>query len=156
MNNASFEVFSWDTGTRLCIDHTFLSRLSARDPYPREPPKHPFIMYRTVLFGEGHVDVIVAMYNLAELHRAAGREAEALKIQDEIITIVERVDAEKAAENKADGGETGSHGEGDSGKGSVEEAINRVGQTMHARDDGGGNEPENTTWSPEQGKDKRA
>ncbi|CAM9801210.1 unnamed protein product [Sphacelaria rigidula] len=122
----------------------------AQDLYTR------VVRARTVLFGEGHVDVIVAMYNLAELHRAAGREAEALKIQDEIITIVERVDAEKAAENKADGGETGSHGEGDSGKGSVEEAINRVGQTMHARDDGGGNEPENTTWSPEQGKDKRA
>lgn len=102
------------------------------------------------------MDVIVAMYNLAELHRAAGREAEALKIQDEIITIVERVDAEKAAENKAADGDNVSHGEGDAGKGTMEEAINRVGQAMHARDDGGENKPDNTTWSPGQGKDKRA
>lgn len=66
---------------------------------------------RRKLFGESHVDVIVSMYNLAELHRSAGNETEALKIQDQIVDIGEkaaaamgakRVDANEASKNGDD------------------------------------------------------
>lgn len=91
------------------------------------------------MFGESHVDVIVSMYNLSELHRAAGREDEALKIQDEIVDIgertaaamgIERSDADEGA-GKANKGAVGGAKDDDTPEESREAVESRA-----------------TTWTP--------
>lgn len=95
------------------------------------------------------MDTIVAMYNLAELHRAAGRETVAYKIQDDIIAIGEKVEAERLAqEAEAAASECGTTLDGSTVDRPMEEAIKRVGKAMHATQTAGQDEVVVGTWTP--------
>lgn len=102
------------------------------------------------------MDTIVAMYNLAELHRAAGRETLAYKIQDDIIAIGEKVEAERLAqEAEAAASECATTQEGATGDRAVKEAIKRVGEAVHATQTAGDDEVVVSTWTPEGGTEKK-
>lgn len=92
------------------------------------------------------MDVIVSMYNLAELHRAAGREEEALKIQDEIVEIGERTAAAMGAErgDADEGAGTGVAKEAEKAR----EDAGREGKASQPNDE----ESHSTTWTPRKSK----
>lgn len=100
--------------------------------------------HRRKILGPAHMDTIVAMFNLAELHRAAGREEEAVKIQDEIVTIGEKVEADRAKAN-AEAEAAARSASGD--RGDNQEVEGEPGQySVEAGHEDEGNV--STTWTP--------
>ncbi|CAM9779605.1 unnamed protein product [Ectocarpus fasciculatus] len=58
---------------------------------------------RKKLYGRKHFDVLVSMHNLSMTHHVAGREGEAIKLQDEIAKIGEEMGMTPEEQSEASG-----------------------------------------------------
>ncbi len=95
-------------------------------------------MRRKKLYGPKHFDVLVSMHNLSMTHHVAGREDEAVKLQEEIARIGEEMGLTAEEQSEASGAAGGpvklAHEEGKSpGKNHKKKDSGATWKPMHTR-----------------------
>lgn len=100
---------------------------------------------RKKLYGPKHFDVLVSMHNLSMAHHAAGREDEAVKLQEEIAKIGEEMGMTTEEQNEMSAAADGSAPEA----GTVESAGKNAAPGKKKKGGGGGEDGDSgTTWKP--------
>lgn len=101
---------------------------------------------RQKLYGPKHFDVLVSMHNLSMAHHAAGREDEAIKLQEEIAKIGEEMGMTTEEQSEMSAAADGSAPDG--GVVELTREAGKKGPGKKKKKGGGEDGDSGTTWKP--------
>lgn len=120
-----------------------LARMCGRPPCGARPTR------RKQLYGPKHFDVLVSMHNLSMAHHAAGREDEAIRLQEEIATIGEEMGMTTEEQDEMSAAADGSAPEGDAVESTGRKGGASGKNNKNKKKKGGGEDGDSgTTWKP--------